>query len=76
MNNQPSIIERAFQIARSGRCASVAEVRSQLLGEGYATAETVIRGSTLTSRLGAMITASHLETVAKRVHGAQGRLSA
>lgn len=29
-------LERAFQIARSGACASVADIRERLTGEGFA----------------------------------------
>ncbi len=54
MNTRPSVIERAFQLAKSGRCASVSEIRSQLENEAYESAGAV-RGSTLISRLDGMI---------------------
>ena len=65
MRDRPSIIERAFQIARSGRCASVAQVRTQLASEGYPSAEGVIRGSTLVNRLSVMIMASQAGAAAR-----------
>ena len=35
MDNQKSALERAFEIAKSGRCASVSDIRLQLSMEGY-----------------------------------------
>lgn len=54
MNSRPSVIERAFQLAKSGRCASVADIRAQLVNEAYESAGAV-RGTTLVSRLDGMI---------------------
>jgi hypothetical protein len=34
-DNEISTIERAFQLARSGACHSVADIRTQLTAEGY-----------------------------------------
>ncbi len=54
MSTRPSVIERAFQLAKSGRCASVADIRAQLVTEHYESAGAV-RGTTLVSRLDGMI---------------------
>ncbi len=35
MNPQTPILERAYQLARSGRCISLTEIRAQLRHEGY-----------------------------------------
>jgi hypothetical protein len=36
MEHRPTALERAFELARSGKCADVAQVRQQLKIEGYA----------------------------------------
>ena len=36
MDNRPTALERAFDLARSGKCADVAQIRQQLKVEGYA----------------------------------------
>jgi hypothetical protein len=36
MDRRPTALERAFELARSGKCADVAQVRLQLKAEGYA----------------------------------------
>jgi hypothetical protein len=61
MENRPSVIERAFQLAKSGRCESVAAIREQLLKEDYLNAEAV-RGTALVGRLKTMITAARMTT--------------
>jgi hypothetical protein len=55
MSTKPSVIERAFQLAKSGRCATVADIRAQLLVEDYDSAAGAVRGTTLVSRLDGMI---------------------
>lgn len=57
MENRPSVIERAFQLAKSGRCDTVADIREQLLKEDYLNADAV-RGTALVGRLKTMITAA------------------
>ncbi len=34
MNRTPTL-ERAYQIARAGRCAGIGDIRKELVGEGY-----------------------------------------
>jgi hypothetical protein len=36
MDHRPTALERAFELARSGKCADVAQIRQQLKVEGYA----------------------------------------
>jgi hypothetical protein len=36
MDHRPTALERAFDLARSGKCADVAQIRQQLKIEGYA----------------------------------------
>jgi hypothetical protein len=58
MNNRPSIIERAFQLAKSGQYATVEDIRAQLTLEEYANVEAVIRGNALVAQLGGRISSS------------------
>jgi hypothetical protein len=53
MDHRPTELERAFQLAKSGRCGSVKDIRDQLRSEGYST--TKITGKTLASQLQALI---------------------
>lgn len=59
MSNHPSVIERAFQLAKSGRYASVADIRTQLASEDYASAGAV-RGTALVGQLRSLITAARI----------------
>ena len=58
MSTRPSIIERAFQIASSGSCAVVQDVRDQLAREDYPTVDGFIRGTSLLRQLQYLITSS------------------
>ncbi|BCW89130.1 hypothetical protein sos41_22860 [Alphaproteobacteria bacterium SO-S41] len=55
MNSQPTIIERAFELAASGKIGSLAELRRQLSHEGFALANAHVQGAALTKQLGAII---------------------
>lgn len=55
---QPSIIERAFQLAKSGRYATVGDIRKQLDQEKYTAAESYVRGGALISQLRSLIAAA------------------
>ena len=59
MSIQPSVIERAFQLAKSGRYESVPDIRAQLVREAYETAD-AIRGTNLVARLSTMINAARM----------------
>jgi len=56
MDHHTTELERAFQIAKSGRCGSLKDIRSQLRSEGYST--TRITGGTLAKQLQALIQAA------------------
>jgi len=49
----PTELERAFQLAKSGRCGSLDDIRNQLRSEGYSTA--YITGKGLVTQLRALI---------------------
>ena len=53
MNNSSSIgtIERAFQLARTGACHSVVEIRHRLHSEGYEGVHGHLNGSTIQRQL-------------------------
>jgi hypothetical protein len=53
MDEKPTAIERAFQLAKSGTCVSVPGLRKQLKAEGYSTNQ--ITGPTLNKQLLALI---------------------
>ena len=52
-------LERAFQLAKSGSCVSVDDIKKRLIAEGYSTAQ--ITGGALLKQLRALIQAA-LET--------------
>lgn len=56
MNTRPTPIERAFDLARSGTCASVAEIRSKLKSEGLADSQ--ITGPSLLKQLRLLVAAA------------------
>lgn len=58
MEIRPSIIERAFQLAKSGRYATVGDIRKQLDREQYASTASYVRGGALLGQLRALIAAS------------------
>jgi hypothetical protein len=53
MDPNTTALERAFQLAKSGLCGSVNEIRNQLKLEGYSTA--YITGKGLMTQLKALI---------------------
>jgi hypothetical protein len=55
MSNRPTVLERAFQLARSG-VPSVPEIKKRLNSEGYIAAQ--IDGPTLFKQLRALIRAA------------------
>ena len=56
MQYQPTTIERAFDLARSGRFASVTSIRKQLRLEGYQD-KRQLQGAALYSQLRSLIAA-------------------
>jgi len=56
MDHNVTVLERAFQLANSGRCASLADLRRRLKVEDYSVAQ--IAGRELTRQLKALIKAA------------------
>ena len=56
--NRPSIIERAFQLAKSGQCADLKDIRARLKKEGYESVVAYIQGAALRNQLRGMIAAA------------------
>jgi hypothetical protein len=55
MDHTVTVLERAFQLAKSSSCTSVADIKKQLSAEGYVLAQ--LTGRTLTKQLNALINA-------------------
>ncbi len=55
MQERPGIVQRAFEIAKSGKVANTAALRAQLAGEGYANATQFLAGRSLALQLTRMI---------------------
>jgi hypothetical protein len=56
-------LERAFQLAESGRCSTVEEIRRVLSNEGYSSAQ--ITGSTLVKQLRELMRAAEEQRSAR-----------
>lgn len=50
-SNRPTTLERAYELARSGACRSVSDIKQQLSAEGYDRLQDALYGRTLTSDL-------------------------
>jgi len=53
MDEKPTTLERAFQLAKSGTCVSVPDLRKQLKAEGYSINQ--VTGPNLNKQLVALI---------------------
>jgi hypothetical protein len=53
MDQSVTALERAFQLAKSGKCSSLADLKKQLRAEGYSIAQ--ITGRTLAKQLVTLI---------------------
>lgn len=69
--NPPSLLERAYQIARSGECAGLSDLRKQLRAEGHQQIEGHLSGLALRRELAALIDAANPAGPAER--GPRGR---
>jgi hypothetical protein len=56
MDHTITALERAFQLAKSGDCAAVPDIKRRLLREGYSVVQ--ITGGTLSKQLVALIRAA------------------
>ena len=57
MPDRPSLVERAFELARSGDYASITALRDQLRAEGYN--QNLLEGPTLLKQLRELIRSSY-----------------
>jgi hypothetical protein len=59
MNERPRLLERAFELARTGKCRTVDELRSELKREGFDnnTILSNIAGPSIRKQLAALIAA-------------------
>ena len=64
MTLPPTILERAFQLAKSGKCATVGDIRSALSREGYL--EDTLTGPALHKQLRELMRSARTGT---RLHG-------
>ena len=60
MEDRPGVVERAFQIARSGAVANTSELRKQLAAEGYADTIPSLAGRSISTQLTRMINEARL----------------
>ncbi|TAJ71275.1 MAG: hypothetical protein EPO51_13310 [Phenylobacterium sp.] len=65
MSFQPTSLERAFELARSGECASISDVRKRLKQEGLSVSQ--LEGPMLTRQLREICTAATLSSAANAV---------
>jgi hypothetical protein len=63
---QTPIIERAYQLARSGQCATVGEVKAALRSERYDHVEQQLSGAALYAALREICAASRVDEAADR----------
>ena len=54
-NDRPGVIERAFQVAKSGKVSNIKDLRMQLAEEGYSNATVVLTGRSLRQQISRMI---------------------
>jgi hypothetical protein len=66
MDPNVSALERAFQLARSGRVANVDDIKKQLKQEGYDVSPRAFEGPSLRSQLKDLIKAARLASMNKR----------
>ncbi len=64
MNARPTTVERAYQLAGGGECATVAEIKTRLSKEGYGDAQMQIQGAALGAALRRLIMASKADVSA------------
>jgi chromosome segregation and condensation protein ScpB len=56
MNNGQSTLERAFELARSGTCRTIDDIRRQLSKEGFELVHAHVSGGMITKQLKAAMT--------------------
>jgi hypothetical protein len=55
MPERPSVVQRAFEIAKSGQVADIAALNAQLAAEGYANSTQILAGRSIKGQLTRMI---------------------
>ena len=55
MDQRPSVVERAFQIAKSGTMENVPALLAELTAEGYSNCAQVLAGRAISNQLSRMI---------------------
>jgi hypothetical protein len=58
MQDRPRTLERAYELARSGECKGVGEIRQRLKTEGYDNIAGQLYGSTVTRALNGLCAAA------------------
>jgi hypothetical protein len=58
---RPGIIERAYELARSGRYPTVSMVKKQIRAEGYPSVESYLQGATIHAALRDLCRAARAE---------------
>lgn len=51
MSSQPTTIERAYELARSGTCTNITDIEKALKREGFSSVEAHLHGSSIRSGL-------------------------
>lgn len=57
---RPGVVERAFQLAKSGTVATMSELNSRLTEEGYADSARYLAGRSIANQLSRMMGEAHL----------------
>jgi len=60
MTHRPTTIERAYELAESGACRTVSDIKARLQSEGHERVQDRLYGSTLTSALRKLCTANYI----------------
>jgi hypothetical protein len=60
MEERVGIVQRAFQVAKSGKVSSVIALRAQLTGEGYLNTAQALAGRSILNQLTRMIFAAQM----------------
>jgi hypothetical protein len=58
MTDRPTVLERAFALARSGEHSGVGDIRKQLAAEGFTNLNAQLYGGSLTRQLQALCRAA------------------
>ncbi len=61
MEDRPGVVQRAFQIAKSGKVANITALRKQLTAEGYANSAQSLAGRSLSNQLSRMIAEARMK---------------